>query len=708
MPATILCADNDRSLCQILARALGEAGHRVLTAHDGEQALAVLYEEAPDLALLDLLLPRVDGFGALEQLRAGDSALAQTPVMLLSACAITEEYRQRASALDAMLLAKPVPLKDLLAMVEEHVAKAQPAATPEPESVQEAEPKTEPQAESESGRSHNAELAGSLDELPFPALLHHLHGLRASGVLHLEFGKKRKWIQIRSGHPVAVRSNIVQECLGHYLQRSGRIGAEILDESLRRMKQSQGLLQGEMLVAMHVLSEEELSTVLRDQAEEKLYEIFVWEEGSFRFEFNGRLQRANSLGVERSPANLILHGVRGFSPDDRVSAFLETNAARYVVPSESPFYRFQDIQLDATEKALLRVDGKHTLGQLVGDDEGTGRAIHALTSAGMLDLRDEPLWVPPEPELELDDGPPLELHDVVESGPPELQVQRAELVAMAQSFPDRAPHEILGVEEDASDPEIREAYEWLAKRVHPDGVIGAGGTVERLANDVFSQVTAAFQAVKAERRNRRRSDHDRTQQEAMMQEAVRARLGERQAAAPSDEKRELKTRRVEQECREAAPSGAPDRRKGPRREADQQALEAEELFQEGERAMKSRDFVAANRAFGRATKLQPEEWEYLAYYGYSIHLSKPDDENLAKKARLVLRDAINLAGDHEKPYLFMARICQASGHFDSAQKMFMRAVVIQPSCVEAQRELRLLDMRIRKSKKGILGRLIGS
>jgi cytochrome c-type biogenesis protein CcmH/NrfG len=124
--------------------------------------------------------------------------------------------------------------------------------------------------------------------------------------------------------------------------------------------------------------------------------------------------------------------------------------------------------------------------------------------------------------------------------------------------------------------------------------------------------------------------------------------------------------------------------------------------------MKSRDFVAANRAFGRATKLQPEEWEYLAYYGYSIHLSKPDDEKLAKKARLVLRDAINLAGDHEKPYLFMARICQASGHFDSAQKMFMRAVVIQPSCVEAQRELRLLDMRIRKSKKGILGRLIGS
>ena len=160
--------------------------------------------------------------------------------------------------------------------------------------------------------------------MPFPALLHHLHGLRATGVLHLESGKKRKWIELRDGHPVAVRSNLLNECLGHYLLRTGRIQQADLDESRRHMKS--GRLQGEILVAMEILSEEEITAALRAQADEKLFEVFAWDDGTFRFEKGAALERANAIGVERSPANLILHGVRERFSGERIQAFFHSHA----------------------------------------------------------------------------------------------------------------------------------------------------------------------------------------------------------------------------------------------------------------------------------------------------------------------------------------------------------------------------------------------
>jgi tetratricopeptide (TPR) repeat protein len=69
-----------------------------------------------------------------------------------------------------------------------------------------------------------------------------------------------------------------------------------------------------------------------------------------------------------------------------------------------------------------------------------------------------------------------------------------------------------------------------------------------------------------------------------------------------------------------------------------------------------------------------------------------------------VRRGIKLAGNREKPYLFMGRLYKAIGRADVAEKMFTRAVHIAPECVEALRELRLIHMRREKSK-GLIGRL---
>src|SRR5574339_147761 len=97
MAPSVLFVDDDRNLCQIVARALRGEGYEVQTAFDGDSALSQVQEDPPDLLLLDVMLPRKDGFQVLEQIRALEPPLlASLPVVLLTSCTPTPAYASRA------------------------------------------------------------------------------------------------------------------------------------------------------------------------------------------------------------------------------------------------------------------------------------------------------------------------------------------------------------------------------------------------------------------------------------------------------------------------------------------------------------------------------------------------------------------------------------------------------------------------------------
>ncbi|HYB12357.1 MAG TPA: response regulator, partial [Myxococcota bacterium] len=348
MGLSVLCVDDDRNLCEILSKTLAGEGYEVRTAHDGEAALSQLREGPADLILLDLLLPKRDGFAVLEVLRAAPPPLSTIPVVLISGCSRTPQYVERANALGvAEFLTKPVPLEALLEVTAKHARRRR---------------STQKSSRSASGVAKP--LQGELSDVAFPALLHHLHGLRASGVLRLESGKKKKAIALRDGRPIAVKSNLVNECLGNLLVRMEQISSEDMAESLRRVKRGEGL-QGDILVAMQLLSVEDVAAALVAQAEEKLFEIFEWTAGRFHWETGARLEGGNALALDKSAANMILDGVRRRMPMAEVDAFLETRGDLYVAQGESPFYRFQEIDLDPGEQLLLRaLDGSMRLRDL--------------------------------------------------------------------------------------------------------------------------------------------------------------------------------------------------------------------------------------------------------------------------------------------------------------------------------------------------------
>lgn len=84
MAQRILVVDDDRSIVKVLQGYLEQTGFLVLSAYDGEMALHMLRRERPDLVILDLMMPKRDGWDVTRVIRS-DRTLAATPIIILTA-----------------------------------------------------------------------------------------------------------------------------------------------------------------------------------------------------------------------------------------------------------------------------------------------------------------------------------------------------------------------------------------------------------------------------------------------------------------------------------------------------------------------------------------------------------------------------------------------------------------------------------------------
>jgi len=121
----ILIVEDDRDIALSLQYALGrEGGSRVLLAHDGNSGLALARETKPDLLLLDLNLPGMDGLSICEALR-GDTATATIPIIMLTA---RVEEPEKLAGLDHGAddyITKPFSIKEVLARIRAVLRRAQ-------------------------------------------------------------------------------------------------------------------------------------------------------------------------------------------------------------------------------------------------------------------------------------------------------------------------------------------------------------------------------------------------------------------------------------------------------------------------------------------------------------------------------------------------------------------------------------------------------
>jgi two-component system cell cycle response regulator DivK len=121
MKKRILVVEDQEDNRQILRDLLANAGYDMIEAEDGEAALVQASSQHPDLILMDIQLPLLDGYEATRRIKA-DPATQAIPIIVVTSYALSgDEEKARAAGCDAYV-AKPYSPRALLAKIREYVA----------------------------------------------------------------------------------------------------------------------------------------------------------------------------------------------------------------------------------------------------------------------------------------------------------------------------------------------------------------------------------------------------------------------------------------------------------------------------------------------------------------------------------------------------------------------------------------------------------
>jgi CheY-like chemotaxis protein len=115
--ATVMVVEDNELSRDALSRRLERRGYRVLLAGDGQEAVSLARSASPDIILMDLGLPVIDGWDATRQLK-GDAATRHIPIIVLSAHAMTNDRDLALAAGGDDFDTKPVRFQSLLGKIE--------------------------------------------------------------------------------------------------------------------------------------------------------------------------------------------------------------------------------------------------------------------------------------------------------------------------------------------------------------------------------------------------------------------------------------------------------------------------------------------------------------------------------------------------------------------------------------------------------------
>jgi two-component system cell cycle response regulator DivK len=123
MSKRVLAVEDQEDNMQILRDAIVNAGYEIIEAENGEQALALAAKHRPDLILMDIQIPIIDGYEATRRIKA-DPALRSIPIIAVTSHALDGgEQKARAAGCDDFV-AKPYSPRQLLAKIRQYIGEA--------------------------------------------------------------------------------------------------------------------------------------------------------------------------------------------------------------------------------------------------------------------------------------------------------------------------------------------------------------------------------------------------------------------------------------------------------------------------------------------------------------------------------------------------------------------------------------------------------
>jgi two-component system OmpR family response regulator len=120
----ILVVDDDPSIREILATQLSRLDYETATAADGEQALEMFKSDKPDLVLMDVMMPHMDGLTTCQKIRASEKKGARVPIVFLTARDTKQDQMSSALSGGDDFVSKPISLQELRERVEAALLRA--------------------------------------------------------------------------------------------------------------------------------------------------------------------------------------------------------------------------------------------------------------------------------------------------------------------------------------------------------------------------------------------------------------------------------------------------------------------------------------------------------------------------------------------------------------------------------------------------------
>jgi CheY-like chemotaxis protein len=117
----VLVVEDHESSAEGYAQLLSGVGYRVVRAKNGYEALAEVARAAPSIILLDLKLPKLDGWDLLSRLKA-DAPVSSVPIVVITGDSLPTHHEMALSRGAAAVLSKPIDPGQLLAVVREHLS----------------------------------------------------------------------------------------------------------------------------------------------------------------------------------------------------------------------------------------------------------------------------------------------------------------------------------------------------------------------------------------------------------------------------------------------------------------------------------------------------------------------------------------------------------------------------------------------------------
>jgi two-component system, cell cycle response regulator DivK len=116
-PGTVLYVEDNEYNRKIVRQLLKKTTYRLREANDGEAALAMVRQKAPDLVLMDVQLPKMSGLDVTRALR-GDPATASIPIIVVTSFALSGDDQRAMAAGASAYLAKPYSPRELLGLIQ--------------------------------------------------------------------------------------------------------------------------------------------------------------------------------------------------------------------------------------------------------------------------------------------------------------------------------------------------------------------------------------------------------------------------------------------------------------------------------------------------------------------------------------------------------------------------------------------------------------